>query len=390
MWLVFLLLVAVVVYGLQEHYRHRLVLKRIPVRIHINGTRGKSSVTRLIGGGLKGAGRRVFIKTTGTKPRTIDSAGNEKPIYRVGKPNIIEQLKIVRQAASEKAEFFVVECMAVQPDLQWLAEHRMIKSHVGVITNVRDDHLDVMGPSIGDAAIALAGTIPRRGVLFTTEKKFLDTFKARAKSLETEVRFVDSAGISSEDLRGFSYLEHKDNLALALAVCGHFGVDKETALKGMYAINPDPGVLRKYMLQPDGKKIEFVNAFAANDPDSYRAIWAMLDIHRMEERKLIVLVNSRKDRIQRAEQLGEFIAKELDADFFVISGEYTHALTHKAIHCGLPPAKIKDIGGQSAAQVFEFIKSITPKESMVVGIGNIVGLGEEIVNYFVSSGRMIA
>jgi poly-gamma-glutamate synthase PgsB/CapB len=390
MWLVFLLLGILIAYGLFEYRRHYYHIHRIPNRIHVNGTRGKSSVTRLIGGGLKGADNRVFIKTTGTKPRTISVDGIERPIHRVGKANIIEQLKVVRDAVAQKAEYIVIECMAVQPDLQYLTERQMIYSTVGVITNARADHLDVMGPTVADVAESLCNSLPRKGVVYTTEYNHLDIIKRRAARLNTEVKYIDPETVDNDTMRGFSYLEHKSNVALALAVCRHFGVDKEKALRGMYSIQPDPGVLHKYAIQINGKSLEFINAFAANDPESYKAIWEMLHIHREPGMKLIVLVNSRRDRVQRAEQLGEFIASSLEADFFVVSGEYTHALVHKAIHCGLPAANIKDLGGHSAEQVFNFIAGITEKNALVVGIGNIVGLGEEIVNHFVSKGRMIA
>jgi len=291
---------------------------------------------------------------------------------------------------AQKADYIVIECMAVQPDLQYLTEKQMVRSTVGVLTNAREDHLDVMGPTVADVAESLCNTLPKKGLVYTTEYQFLDTIKRRAARLNSEVKYIDPQTVDNEAMRGFSYLEHKSNVALALAVCDHYGIDKQTALQGMYSIQPDPGVLHKFSIQVNGKSLEFVNAFAANDQDSYKAIWDMLHIHREPGMKLIVLVNSRRDRVQRAEQLGEFIARSLEADFFVVSGEYTRALVHKAIHCGLPAANIKDLGGHSAEQVFNYIAGITEKNALVVGIGNIVGLGEEIVNHFVSKGRMIA
>ena len=44
--------------------------------------------------------------------------------------------------------------MAVQPQYQWMA-NQMVKSHIGVITNVRPDHLDEMGPTEEDVARSL-------------------------------------------------------------------------------------------------------------------------------------------------------------------------------------------------------------------------------------------
>lgn len=390
MWLIFLLVAVFALYGIFEYRRHSININQIPNRIHVNGTRGKSSVTRLIGGGLKGGGHRVFIKTTGTSPRTIDVDGFEQPIRRAGSANVIEQLGIAREAVEAKAEFFVVECMALIPGLQLMTERQMIKSKAGVITNIREDHLDVMGPIVENVAESICNTIPKNSIIFTAERRFIDLIRQRAALLGTKVVQADPDTVSADDMTGFSYLEHRDNVALALAVCAHFGVDRQPALNGMYTINPDPGVLHKYKLTYQGHSIEFINAFAANDPDSYKTIWEMLNLHRGNNKKLVVLVNSRRDRIQRAEQLGEFIAKELDADFFVISGQATRPLVNKALKNGLPSNRMQDLGGRSAYDVYEYIINTADRDTIVVGIGNIVGLGEEIVRYFINKGRMVA
>ena len=60
-----------------ENILHLRTLKKIPVRIHVNGTRGKSSVARLIAAGMRGAGLRTCVKTTGTDARMIDPESNE-------------------------------------------------------------------------------------------------------------------------------------------------------------------------------------------------------------------------------------------------------------------------------------------------------------------------
>lgn len=158
---IILLLFTLSVFLLFIEYRiHIHNLNSIPIRIHVNGTRGKSSVTRLIAGALREYGIRTFAKTTGTLPRMIMHDGNEYPIYRPSRPNIIEQLRIVSMAAHNGAEALVIECMAVHPLLQSISELKMIRATHGVITNVRADHLDVMGPSERDVVEALLGTTP--------------------------------------------------------------------------------------------------------------------------------------------------------------------------------------------------------------------------------------
>ena len=48
MKLIVLLLILLISLGVWETARHRWFLRRIPVRVHVNGSRGKSSVARLI------------------------------------------------------------------------------------------------------------------------------------------------------------------------------------------------------------------------------------------------------------------------------------------------------------------------------------------------------
>ena len=370
-------------YGVWESRRHARHLGRIPVRVHVNGTRGKSSVTRLIAAGLRASGRRTFAKTTGTTARMIRPDGSETDVYRIGRPNIIEQTRIVRRAVEEGAEALVVECMAVTPEVQPITELRLIQSTVGVLTNVRSDHLDVMGPTLNDVARALAQTIPIKQDLFTCERERIEILEAVARKRGTRVHVVDDSGVTESDLAGFSYVEHAENVALALAVCAHLSVERATALRGMHQARPDPGVLRRYTIVSGKKRIEFVNAFAANDPDSTRLIWRRLGLDRAEPGvRRIVLANCRADRLQRSGQIAKLVRYDLPADHVVLSGEGTALVAFQAVSHGLDRKKLSDLGGLTAEQVYERVLNLVEDRGVVVGIGNIVGLGQEIVLHF--------
>src|SRR5258708_13184781 len=60
-------------------WRHRRNLRAIPVRIHVAGTRGKSTTTRLIAAGLHPHGLRLGAKTTRTQPRPLRPAAPQTP-----------------------------------------------------------------------------------------------------------------------------------------------------------------------------------------------------------------------------------------------------------------------------------------------------------------------
>jgi poly-gamma-glutamate synthase PgsB/CapB len=148
----------------------------IPIRIHVNGSRGKSSVTRLVATGLRKSGIRTIAKTTGAHPRIILEDGREAPLRRRGGANIREQISVIRLAARRRAQAIVLECNAIRPELQWVSEHRIVQSTIGVITNVRRDHTDVMGESSEEIAEALSRTVPAQGKLVTGDPRFFPFF----------------------------------------------------------------------------------------------------------------------------------------------------------------------------------------------------------------------
>ncbi len=389
MIVILVLIIIVAGFGIREFRNHQKNIDKVPVRILVNGTRGKSSVTRLITAGLQSGGIRALGKTTGTAPRFIYPDGSEIPIHRIGKANIIEQVMVFRKAVSLKINALVAECMAVLPPNQIIMEKQMVHSTVGVITNVRADHLDEMGPTMEDVARCLGQTIPKKQILITCEKKYLPILEEIAHARETKIIVADGETVSDEMMRGFSYVEHKDNVALALDVCNHLGVSTEEALHGMYKANPDPGVLRIYNIHYYDKEIEFVNGFAANDPDSYLIIWSLLKSFFTEDKKIIVIVNCRPDRIQRTESLGDLIAQKLIADYFILVGDFTAPLYNKAIALGLSKSRISNMGNATTDDVFQKVLSITHEESIVIGIGNIVGFGDELAKNFINRGKEI-
>src|SRR5436190_9485769 len=125
--------------GVVEQRRHDSNLNRIPQRVLVNGIRGKSSITRLCAGALRGGGLTTVAKTTGTAARFIHPDATEEPVHRkFGIANVVEQIGIVRRAAAHRPDALVMECMAVMPDLQEINQTKLIRSTIGVLCNVRE------------------------------------------------------------------------------------------------------------------------------------------------------------------------------------------------------------------------------------------------------------
>ncbi len=377
-----IILVFLIQYGIIEYIRHQKQVYKIPIRIHVNGTRGKSSVARLIGAGLRAGKINTITKVTGTYPRLILNDGNEVHIHRKEKANIIEQLKIVEYAVKHNTEALVIECMALQPIYQKITEQQMVHATIGVITNIRLDHLDVMGPGLTDVAQAISYTIPANNHFFTAENRIYEYLEMKAKAKKCISFQSDEKNVTNDDMIGFTYIEHKENVALALAVCEHLGVDRQTALKGMYTAIPDEGVLTKTIINKNDKKVTFYNAFAANDPESSLMIWNnVLKIAAPEDLKIIML-NTREDRLDRARQLTEMAGHSIGMDLLALIGQRSEVVEDMALKNNIPKEKIANIGWTSPEEVFEKVMARIPENATIVAIGNMGGMGADVVKYF--------
>jgi len=379
-----LVFIIVSIYGLIEFALHQKKIFSIPIRIHINGTRGKSSVTRLIGAALREGGIKTITKVTGTYPRLILENGCEVAIYRKAEPNIIEQLSIVKFASKRNAQAIVMECMAVQPQYQRVTETKMLHSNVGVITNVRLDHIDVMGYTLPEIAEALGNTIPKNQNLFTAEKILFNKLKEISEKRNCNIHLADENLVTEEEMKGFGYIEHKENVALALAVTEHLGIDRKIALKGMYKAIPDAGALRLSRVNVFQKKINFFNAFAANDPQSTLMIWTRIKEEIGLRGVKMILLNTRQDRLDRAKQLTGMIGSELNNqfDYLILIGQSAEVVEELAVTSGIKRNKIVNLGWTESEAVFEAILAYTIEQSTVVAIGNMGGMGGKVADFF--------
>lgn len=366
-----------------EYRRHTRNVLAIPIRIHVNGTRGKSSVTRLIAAGLRAGGKRTVAKITGTLPRVVLPDGREAAIIRLMGANIIEQKYIFRHAVSHKPDAIVIECMAVNPVFQWITERKFIRSTIGVITNSRPDHLDLMGSTVQSVTMCLSNTIPSNGVCYTAENEHFGILAKVAKSRNCQIHKIRPTDVTQEELDSFQYIEHLENVQLALAVCAEAGVPRAVAMKGMQKANPDPGALKRYKISDAGKIIHFYNVFAANDPQSTLSIIQMVTGHLNNVEKIVIL-NSRADRLFRSHQLVDAV-NEIDFSYLLLTGEIPEKVEAYALQIGIPKNKVFAMGEPLTEVVYQKVLELTKTESHVLGIGNMAGrikYGAQIVAHF--------
>lgn len=395
----------VVAYLAVEAARHTRRLRSIRIRIHVNGTRGKTTVTRRLVAALRRAGIRTVGKVTGDAPLLLLPDGSERPIRRRGPARIQEQMWLVRQAAAMQAEAIVVECMALAPDLQRVSEERMIRSTLGVITNVRPDHFEVMGDDLEAVAAALAETIPTQGVLVTADRRYFAQFAGRAAARGTRTILAARAGESAGPPA-----PEDEHAAIVEAVCAELkvtppaGAVGAAAAKGadvpvgdgrqrsggfLAAEGTGEGALPG--MKPfvwrwvgGGQQVFFVNAFSANDPVSTALLRASVTKGTTLPRPCVALLNNRADRPRRMLAFVEALRVDRDFAAVALGGDLARIAGRKL---RAPGREVWALQTANPAGVLEEIgRRIGGWEFTIVGMGNAKGLGLEFARYFEENG----
>lgn len=375
-------------YGAQlyrERRRHAACLHRIPLRIHVNGTRGKSTVTRLIAACLRAGGIRTVAKTTGTTPRLILEDGSEQSIIRHRDANIAEQMRTIEVAARRGAEAIVLECMAVTPEYQWVSEHDIVQAQIGVLTNVRLDHTDIMGPTLTSIASCLCNTIPGDGTVVTAETRLLNLVRARAALVNSRVLLAVPDQVTARELEGFPYATFADNVAIALEICRLLGIDRQAALAAMQRALPDPGTLYTSDIVVGGKRIHFINALAANDVMSTRHLWDSL-VGRRNDLMRVLLFCARRDRPARNVEFAHALADGWDADLFLLIGRGGDTVRRYLLAHGLEASRVHYADVREDGRAADQLIALLPEAAILFAAGNIVGLGETLAHQFIARG----
>jgi poly-gamma-glutamate synthase PgsB/CapB len=390
--IVLLVLVACAVFGYWRSSvkRHHRRLDQLHVRIHVNGIRGKSSVTRLVAGVLREGGFVTVAKTTGSAARVIGPHGEEHPIRRRGAATINEQLDIVRDHVTESVDALVIECMAVRPLYQQYSQDFIVRSDITIITNVREDHQEEMGETLEEIADSMSVTIPRNGVLITAEHRphLQERLRRNAEGRGSRFIHADPQSVLDEDLHGFDYLQFKDNVATGFAVADLLNIDRQTALRGMLKSVPDVGVVRLKTYDIRGKRVLWVPMFAANDRESVIATFELLQAD-LQDATVIGILNNRADRGRRAELFADMVPHDLSdyLDHVITFGAYEETVTPAMVAGGYPADRIHNLGETRSPRLTDILDTIAGlvegEHGVLVGMVNIhTDQAEMLIEHF--------
>ena len=373
--------------ALGKSQKFRTSQHKIQWRVHVNGIRGKSSVTRYVSAVFRAAGYHTFGKTTGTAARVIRPNGEDYDFGRKGYANVNEQLRILKDFKRQKAQAVVMECMAVNPlYAQWL-EEKVMFSHIGIITNVRLDHTDYMGETLEEIAESLSKTTPKNGILITSETnpKLIRVLQKNAKRKNSMMILAHKDLVDPKDLEGFNHFVIEDNIAIGYRIAEILKIPREKALKAMQDAPADPGAFVIQTLQFSQYQIAWGNLFAVNDRESFIDISQKL-FKQHPDYYPVVILNNRLDRPSRVELFAK-IVRDLEFARIITFGDYELGVNEVFAST---PEKVVNLGNStkfknaSAKELLkQIVSGIEAKKILLIGTVNIHTLqAEKLLHFF--------
>lgn len=321
------------------------------IRILVTGSRGKSTVVRMIHRAMVASELRAYGRITGVIPRTLTPSG-EAPILRSSGAHV-EEMRWWLDSLPPDCEAAVMENSAVSPQLQPLAA-RWMRPSLTVLTNVRPDHQDAWGDGEEGASMALCPGVPEGGtVVLGGEMARCRLALALLKEKGCDVRMAPLS-------LGEGLPPHMEsNGALALLACVLSSMDRDTSASAIAALPPD---VADFSVLPVGKgRLAF--AFSANDLVTTEDLFLSLGWRREDT---TVLFNHRRDRPQRLRVFSPWL----------LGNKWKNRLV-----VGHRPFFSSGLSFRSVTKPLE-LAALVEQEGMVFGCGNVVyGVPLELKRY---------
>ncbi len=353
-------------------------VNKIGVKIHVNGTRGKSSITKYIYAGIKEDHLKVLAKVTGEIPTLFKPDGTKIAIKRRGSARVQEQFNIIRKAKKEEVDVMVLECMSIDPTLQKL-ESSFYKPCIYVICNIRDDHREKMGGTFQEQLKSICSAIPKNSKVIAGDSSYIETIKKSTKAQNS--KFIDAVLLSETEKSLIPKTAHQINIQLALTACLEAGISREAAFKGILKqIESENSPL--YQVSKTQNPQYFLNAFSVNDIASVNEYLAHWTSELKIKDKLTIVFNTRSDRPLRTGLFIDWIKSYHDhIEKVILIGD--HKLrAHRLLNASKQKINTKIIRSSINQSLDKLILENAENSKLIIGVGNIKGHGYQIINEF--------
>jgi poly-gamma-glutamate synthase PgsB/CapB len=275
-----------------------------------------------------------------------------------------------------RCDAVVLECMSVAPALQEL-ESRLMCPTVSVLTNIREDHREEYGSSPEGLIEGLCAFIPRNGLLISGEIAHEHAARVHAERQGTRVLHPTPADVEAAALLPAE--AHRENAALALAVCRELGIPEATALAGI--AESARASERELISLPIGEGvINFLNGFAVNDVPSARKFLDRWAARLGGWTSLTILLNTRTDRPYRSIQFARWCATLPDLHCTVLLGSHAVRARRELLLAGMDGTRVTIWTRREIADLHRHLAALqTGPRGVIVGLGNIAGDGFRIL-----------
>lgn len=312
------------------------------LRVLVTGSRGKSSIVRMLHAGFEAGGLEAWSRITGVVPRQIGPAG-PREISRSSGAHV-EEMRWWLRSLPVSAQAVVLENSAITPELQPLA-CRWLQPDLAILSSVLPDHQEAWGDDAAGAADALvAGLQPGGRVILPAGLESDTGLSARLERRRCEAVYAAPAEPAGS-------VHRAANAGLALAALDHFGLATDAARRAIRDLPPDRFDFR--ILRHQGAELAL--AFSVNDITSTRNVFRGLGWPKESTR---LVYNHRVDRPGRYRSFREWLSAEHWREVLIIGDR---PLTR--------PSKARYLKLENAASLLRLLQ---PGER-VFGCGNIAG-----------------
>jgi hypothetical protein len=159
-----------------------------------------------------------------------------------------------------------------------------------------------------------------------------------------------------------------DNAGVALAVARELGIGDEIARRGMLAATPDPGALHTGSLDVAGRRVGYVDASAANDPESLGMILGA------RHEPAVFVFHHRADRPARLGQFGDAAPWSHAGDMVIVTGDHPDVVTWRRLRRRVPAGRAWFTPSRGIAAELRRRLASSASLSAVVFCGNTKGI----------------
>jgi poly-gamma-glutamate synthase PgsB/CapB len=356
-----------VTYLLGEQYFLWRARATVSCRILVTGTRGKSSLVRILVAGARVTEPSAWGKITGDVP-TLLCPGGDREILRRGPARLGEQARILLQCRRHRVRCLVAEAMTISPELM-KAEARLLRPAVVALVNVRDDHQETLGDDAELQRKAYLESLPTHCRWVT-----------RDPPLASYVVCPDSGHPRHSAFSGDSSLMvglgsvQRELVLLADDVLAELGWASEAALRAMVAVARRMDNAPRWLVW-GRRDFVFLDAFSANDTESLAHLWEIWRQDLGSDRPWSVVLATRADRPLRTRRFCAWLSRRDDVEKVFVTGSHRQAARLLLRRQGVAVEDSGDFGAAMSFRAGDVPAAVRRDCPVLIGIGNSRGLG---------------